>query len=268
MTIRLLGTGAADGIPGFYTANPVSRFALEVGGKEIRTRAAALIDGSLKIDLPPDTLAQMHRDRLNARDWSAILFTHSHEDHLAVSELQYALYPFTELEELPCTIYGNAVVLRTIRERYPDWPLELVEFQSFQPVARGDFRITPVEANHVPEEHCHNLIVEREGKAILYATDTGVWSSSSFAFLSGRRVDALVIECTEGFMPTDYAGHLDVETCIQVVQRLRKEGALAPDARVVTTHHASQGGARHCDLETALTKFGIEPGYDGMEVVI
>ena len=77
----LLGTGAADGIPGFYAKDRVSQYARTEGGKDVRTRSAALVDGALKIDLPPDTLVHLHQNRLDARDWSALLFTHSHEDH-------------------------------------------------------------------------------------------------------------------------------------------------------------------------------------------
>jgi len=47
MKIRLLGTGGADGIPAYCANNPVSDFAREHGGREIRTRAAARVDEGL-----------------------------------------------------------------------------------------------------------------------------------------------------------------------------------------------------------------------------
>ncbi|HTQ11150.1 MAG TPA: hypothetical protein VMI31_13870, partial [Fimbriimonadaceae bacterium] len=94
MKIRLLGTGGADGIPAFYGSNPVCDFARLHGGREIRTRAAALVDEGLKIDFGPDTLAQVQREGLDPADWTAVVFTHSDEDHLTASEFQYFLYPF------------------------------------------------------------------------------------------------------------------------------------------------------------------------------
>src|SRR5438270_9602508 len=87
MKIRLLGTGAADGIPAFHGDCRICRHAREHKGKDIRSRSAAVVDGCLKIDLPPDTLMQMHQSGTNARDWSALLFTHSDEDHFAVDQL-------------------------------------------------------------------------------------------------------------------------------------------------------------------------------------
>src|SRR4051812_21857635 len=107
MNIRLLGTGGADGIPAFCSDSMVSKWAREHGGKDIRTRAAALVDGDLKIDFGPDTQAQIQRDGLDPCDWTALLITHSDEDHLAVSELQYFLYPFNEHDNVPFAIYGN-----------------------------------------------------------------------------------------------------------------------------------------------------------------
>ena len=268
MEIRLLGTGAADGIPRFYGDDEVSKFARDHGGKDIRTRCAAIIDGQLKIDLPPDTLCQMQRDRLDVREWTGLLFTHSHEDHFAVGEIQYALYPFTDKMYLPYSIYGNSVVCQAIHDRYPAWPMEVRETNSFQMFKHGPYTITPVAARHIEDEDCHNFLIERDGKRLLYATDTGIWEHRTFEFLADYRLDLLIIECTDGLRKGTYKGHLDIEACIGVVAALREAGVLRAESKVVTTHHAASGGARHCDLERALRKHNIEPGFDGMVVKI
>lgn len=264
MRIRLLGTGGADGIPAMCGKGPVSDYAREHGGKDVRTRAAALIDDEIKIDFGPDTMAQIHRDGIDPSEWTAALFTHSDEDHLAVSEFQYFLYPFCESEQLPFAIFGNAEVCRLIRERYPSWPIELHETKAFQAFRHSGYLITPILANHKCDEEAHNLIIERDGRKIIYATDTGIWSDKTFDFLKGAMANAMVIECTDGFNKTDYVGHLDIAECVGMVQRLRQLDGLTDEARVVTTHHSAQGGARHCDLVKALGAFAIEPGYDGM----
>ncbi len=268
MTIRLLGTGAADGIPGFFVDNEVSRWARENGGKDIRTRSGAVVDGVLKIDFPPDTFHQAVRDRLNPRDWTGVVFTHSHEDHLAVAEIQYALFPFTDRDHLGLSLYGNAQVCSKFRERYPDWPMDLVETHSFVPYNHASYTITPIQARHKEDEDCQNLIIQRDDKTLLYATDTGLWSHETFEFLTQFKLDLLVIECTDGLRKGTYAGHLDLEACVEVVDALRQTGVLDRSSRVVTTHHASTGGARHCDLERALGKHNIQPGYDGMTIRI
>lgn len=264
MNLKLLGTGAADGIPAFCSDSAASQWARSHGGKDVRTRAAALLDGEIKLDLGPDTLAQIQRENLNCADWTAAVFTHSDEDHLAVSELQYFLYPFIENEAMPFTIYGNAYVLKKIEARYPGWPMELVETVPFERYSIGGTTLTPVAAMHGCEgEQAHNLVFERDGKKLVYATDTGIWPDVTFEFLTNAAMDLLVIECTDGLQPCDYHGHLDIARLLSVVERLSRSGGLADAARIVTTHHKHTGG-RHCDLVKALAKHGIEVGFDGM----
>lgn len=268
MTIRLLGTGAAEGIPAFYSETAVSMHAREHGGRDVRTRSSALVDGHLKIDLGPDSLHQINRDKLDARDWTAVLFTHSHDDHFAVDELQYCLYPFNCEEYAGFAIFGNRTVEQAIWDRYPGWPFEVHRTQSFEAFTHAEYTITPIRANHLEDEDGHNFIIEKEGRALLYATDTGVWDADTFRFLEKFRLDALVIECTEGFVPTSYAGHLDIQECLKVVEKLRKQLTLVERAQVVTTHHSHNGGATYDDLVQALTPHGIQAGYDGLEFTI
>lgn len=266
MNIRLLGTGGADGIPGLFANNDVSNWAREHGGKDVRSRSAALVDGHLKIDLGPDTLSQMQRYGLRGTDWTALLFTHSHEDHVDPGEIQYALYPFVNCDHLEFTIYANTTICELIRARYPDWPMEIVETRSFLTYHHGPYRITPIAATHTQDEDCQNLIIERKGKTLLYATDSGIYREETYEFLKHIKVDCMIVECTEGFNTSKYYGHLDLKTCVQQVERLRNQGTVRPDTKVITTHHAHTGGARHCDLERVLPSYGMEPGYDGMFV--
>jgi len=229
---------------------------------------AAIVDGVIKIDLPPDTLAQLQRDGLSALDWSALIFTHSDDDHLAINEIQYAMYPFMDFDHLPFPIYANPGVASRIRKRYPDWPIDIVETQSFVTFRHGVHVITPVQARHLADEDCHNLIFERSGKRLLYATDTGIWPEKTFEFLASTPLDLLVIECTDGICAPEYVGHLNIKQCVEVVERLRKQGTLRPESRVYTTHHSSRGHARHCDLERLLHPHRIEPGYDGLRLIV
>jgi len=268
MTIRLLGTGAADGIPALFSDTEISRLARINGGKDVRTRSGALIDDCLKIDFGPDTLTQAHRDRLDASEWSAIVFTHSHDDHFAISELQYALYPFRDAEYANFVVYGNATICARMNERYPDWPFEIVCTQSFQPFRHGPYEITPIRANHMPEEDAQNLIISDGTATVLYATDTGYWCDETWEFLTDFRLDALIVECTEGIRRTEYAGHMDVNDALRTVQRLRENHVLRPDAPAFTTHHSENGGATHETLERLLGPHGVQPAWDGLVIQI
>src|SRR5207249_291213 len=147
--------------------------------------------------------------------------------------------------------------------------LEVNTTRSFCPFHHTDYLITPIRAMHGgPDEDAHNLIVERDGKSFLYATDTGIWPDETWFRLRDFQLDAMVIECTNGFVANDYEGHLDLNQCVEVVDRLRKDRILTPKAQVVTTHHSHRGDATHAELEEALRPHGIEPGFDGMLIEI
>lgn len=264
MDICLLGTGAADGIPALFDAGEVSARARRSGGKDVRSRSSALVDGHLKLDFPPDIWTQAQRFALEPFAWTGLVFTHSHDDHFARNELQYALFPFTEELAMPWPIYANQVVIDRIHDRYPDWPLELHLTQSFHAFRHLDYTITPVRANHKLDEDAQNLLIQHGGTTLFYGTDTGVPLPETMEFLHDYRLDALVLECTEGFHRTTYYGHLDLAGCIDVVNDLRERGILKADAPVATTHHAASGGATHAVLEEHLTPHRIQAGYDGL----
>lgn len=264
MKIHLLGTGAAEGIPALFASTRVSQIAREKGGREMRMRSAALIDGVLKIDFGPDSLAQIHRYGLDARDWIALVFTHSHDDHFAYPELQYFLDPFSDRDHMPFPIFGNEVVCRDIAAYYPDWPIELIQTKSFETYRTAEYEVTPIASRHIEGEDSQNLIITDGKVQFLYGTDTGVWREPTWEFLAGRGLDGIALECTEGTASSDYAGHLDIKEFEMVLNRLHQIGALKGDAKVVSTHHSHNGDATYDELVILMEKLGAEAGYDGM----
>ena len=64
MKIKYLGTAAAEGWPALFCDCPSCQKARELGGKNIRTRAQAVVDGRLLIDFGPDTYLHVIRDGL------------------------------------------------------------------------------------------------------------------------------------------------------------------------------------------------------------
>ena len=60
MRIRLLGTAAAEGWPALFCRCPHCARARAAGGRNVRTRAAANVDGVYQFDFGPDVY---HRRR-------------------------------------------------------------------------------------------------------------------------------------------------------------------------------------------------------------
>lgn len=268
MQLLLQGTGAADGIPALFSPSRVSTHAREHRGKDIRTRSAALLNGHIKIDFGPDTWSQASRDGLRPCDWTDICITHSHDDHLALGELQYMLYPFNESFGAPLVIHCNEEVAREIEEYYPGWPFEIRILRSFEPAKLGDLCLTPISAYHKLDEDSLNFLFEYSGNSLLYATDTGYYREPTWDYLKGRRIQAIVLECTEGLHRTQYHGHLDLKEFLQMIDRLKETEAIAPDAIIATTHHSHFGDLTHSELEERLDPHGVLVGYDGMVLEI
>src|SRR5258708_748081 len=81
MEILLLGTAAAESWPAPFCRCDACVQARKLGGKNIRTRSGALIDGTVKVDFGPDTYSQMHREALDLGSITTLVFTHEHDDH-------------------------------------------------------------------------------------------------------------------------------------------------------------------------------------------
>jgi len=266
MKIRLMGTGGADGVPAFYSDSRVSIYARQHGGKDIRSRSAALVDDTIKIDLGPDSWMQIVRDGLDARDWTALMFTHSDSDHFAPDELMYALYPFNDCEFVGFVIYANMAICRRILDKFPDWPFEMHTTKSFEMFNHAGYDILPVRAHHLDSEDAHNYVISDGDRKLLYGTDTGIWDEPTWEALQDIKLDCLILECSEGFASTNYDGHLDSNEFMSVIERLNKQGSVHAGTQIWTTHHSHQGEATHAELMEFFNPHGINIGYDGLVV--
>ena len=268
MQVTLLGTSAAEGWPGLFCRCEACGKARRLGGKNIRTRSSALIDSTLKIDLPPDTLHQVIQHDLDLRCMTDLLFTHAHDDHFSPAELQYrgehfVPAPITE----PLRIYGPIDVIQRL-EAHLDFDLVSVELHTLTPwktVSAGSYRVTPILAQHDPTQTCFNYIIQdAEDVMLLYASDTGWYEEATWRFLERFSLDGIVVECAKGPVEGGYMAHLCIPEVIRMRRKLLDMGCFHPQGPMVTTHFSHLGGLMHHELEAALEPHDIQAGYDGM----
>ena len=93
MKIKYLGTAAAEGWPALFCDCPSCQMARELGGKNIRTRAQAVVDGRLLIDFGPDTYLHVIRDGLKLHEINHCIVTHGHCDHFYATDLMMKARP-------------------------------------------------------------------------------------------------------------------------------------------------------------------------------
>lgn len=65
MKIRYLGTTAAEGWPALFCSCSVCTHAREQGGKNLRTRTQAILDGEMLLDFPPTHTAMLYSTTWN-----------------------------------------------------------------------------------------------------------------------------------------------------------------------------------------------------------
>src|SRR5688500_7532826 len=235
-----------------------------------------MVDDDLLIDFGPDIGEATRALRLPLHQVEHLLITHAHGDHLSVANFDYHRARWAK-QPLPIlNVYGSAASLEPIR--HMPWSLEeaglaLHPVTAGETFAAGPYRVTALRARHAEALHSLFYVVQREGRALLYATDTGAFHDETWALLEslareGILLDAAIVEGTMGFQdlpPT--AGHLTVPRCGEHHQQIRARGLTRPGCRHLATHFSPAAGT-HPHEETAafLAPYGVEAAYDGLEL--
>ncbi len=87
MELLILGSAAAEGIPALFCRCPLCRRAQALGGRDLRARCGALVNGHILVDLPPDIYHAKLCYGLDLAAVDVLLNTHAHADHFAPAEL-------------------------------------------------------------------------------------------------------------------------------------------------------------------------------------
>lgn len=274
MNIHFLGTAASEGFPNVFCRCDACHRARSLGGKNIRTRSSVIIDKTLKIDFPSDSHMQALRDGINLGEVEHLLITHTHYDHLFAGDLESRMKGFAHGVPYPLHIYGNSLVLDHCR-RYDlhllnggeDFKLHCVE--TFTPYQMGEATVTPLLANHDPLERCLLYFIEKAGKTILYANDSGWFPKATWEWLKGKSIDVAILDCTVGQNNNEYStNHMSVETVMHVKKRLLQYDCLHKKSQVFATHISHNSGMLYEDLVEVFAEDCIQVAYDGLAITI
>jgi len=217
-----------------------------------------------------------------------VLFSHSHADHVSISELT-AKHMSKSSAAKSVGVYANERTARRILELIETVKVDLPTAkrtmidEMFPVIALpfgeersiGELTVLPLRANHVVignDEHASNfLIAARDGRTVLYAVDTGWPTDETWSMLRNRNLDMLIMDCTFGGMrdrASRPANHLDCESFDAVTEEMLRIGALRRESTVIATHIGPHQGLLHEEL---VTRFGgssprVEVAYDGLRV--
>lgn len=284
MELVYMGTAAAEAVPALFCECEHCKFAREHGGREIRGRSGAMLDGVLKLDFGPDSFRQMLDNNIDYTHLRALLITHSHEDHFAVSDVAYRRRGFGQIRdgEPPLVVYGNEKV-GAMMERFVCDRLAYRRVKPFERLEIEGYTVTPLEAVHcvsnasgagwpvvfenrayMRSEEALIYLIEKDGTKLLYAHDTDELTPADMEFLAGKELDLVSMDCTNGVLDADYVGHMSINDNLRMREKLLNCGAADEKTVFVANHFSHNGLAPHEELERRLPGFIVT--FDGLRV--
>jgi phosphoribosyl 1,2-cyclic phosphate phosphodiesterase len=251
LKITFLGTGTSTGVPMIACGCAVCTSTDE---KDKRLRTSILVESpgtTIVVDTGPDFRAQMLR--LNIKKLDAVLFTHSHKDHVAglddvkafnfIMKKQMELYANSQTEEALRREYYYAFM----DTKYPGIPELNLNTITLEPFAIGDIRIVPILTWHLKMP----VYGFRFGK-FTYITDANRIDEDEKEKIRGSEI--MVVNALR---KQSHLSHFSLGEAIDLVQDLKvKTGYF--------THISHQMGL-HSEIETELPD-GMHLAYDGLQL--
>lgn len=275
MKIQILGSGGGEGYPALFCGCAHCNAARKAGGKSIRSLSQTLIDNKLLIDMPADTPAHFRQNGINFGDIEYLLITHVHADHYCPNLFETRGTDFAPvLTHEKLHVYGNADVERLFSGYYKLFPIRdeirnNIVFHTltpFESVKIGDYTVTPLKANHAPEQVALNYIIDDGRTALLYLLDSGYPTEETLGFLSGypRKFSCVVMDCTMGVK--DYVYHMNFEQDKQLKSKLLDMGVADKRTRFLVAHITHNHCGLHEEIEAYFKDSGIAVSYDGISL--
>ncbi len=276
MKIMYLGTAAYEGVPSLFCNCKVCKDSRARGGKNIRSRSQALINGEVLIDFNADTVAHFLKYGYDCDKVRACLITHSHCDHLYIDDVEilgehysgkhhsFDFYAssdgYEKLTKKISDIKGDNVINATLVEAGKRFELS---------VNGNKYSILPLKADHDPATLPIFYSVGCDGKKLLYAHDTGYFPEETFALLKNEGYyDLLSLDCTGclGLNGEWRYWHMSLKTCAEVVERLKSHGLVDDKTKIVLNHFSHNGGQTYDELKVEADKLGYITSFDGLEI--
>lgn len=252
MKITFLGTGTSHGIPVIGCDCSVCK---SEDDKDKRYRSSILIEkGKTKIVIDTGYEFRLQCLRANIKRLDAVLYTHSHADHVAsLDELRV----FSSDNIFP--IYSGQSTLNHLIQEFP-YAFDTKPFKKGIPQLSANvlepyktYKIKDINVTPIPIRHaCRTIFAYRFGK-FAYVTDVSEIFEESFMALKG--VEVLVIDALR---KRKHPSHFSFEEA--------KNAAIKIGAKDVYFTHISHETS-YSEINS-LFKENIHSSYDGLELEI
>ncbi len=283
MKLKYYGTGGGGGIPEIFCDCRVCRHAREAGGKDIRTRSQAVIDGKISIDFPVDTFLHTAYCGLDMRRIHNIVITHSHYDHFLTQDL----FSRPQGYDAPLNVYvtpasatkmcetiaaREAAYAEGRRVRTSDFEVKYHPITVEESFEINEYRFTPLKAHHAQGVQSVMYVIDNmaENKHLLWAHDTGPFYTSAWDWLKTypHVFDFVSLDCTLGRSELITMAHMDILGCYDTKEKLRSMGLLDDHTKVYLSHIGHLLDRTHDELTAEAEELGMIPAFDGLTVEI
>jgi phosphoribosyl 1,2-cyclic phosphate phosphodiesterase len=251
MQLTLLGVGSSAGTP---VIGCECKTCISANPRNKRTRCSAAITMPtgevILIDTGPDLRLQALRENLRRVD--AVLYTHTHADHLnGIDDLR----SFCQLNRRQIPLYGSHEHMATIAARFgytlrepgEFWDLPVLSANQMDaPFTLFGTRITPIPIKHGRA----NIYGYRIGN-LAYLTDVSEVPESSLELLQGLEV--LLLDCLRH---KPHHTHINLEQSLVYAGRIMAESTYL----IHMTHQLE-----YAEVSANLPP-GVYMGYDGLRI--
>jgi phosphoribosyl 1,2-cyclic phosphate phosphodiesterase len=248
MQITILGSGTSTGVPMVGCGCPVCTSA---DPRDKRTRASILVktDGQqyILVDTSTDLRRQALREKIPHID--AVLFTHSHADHIhGIDDLRG--FHFIHKRVIPC--YADHETMGVVAANF-GYIFKGLEVAGYSPllephVVHGPFQLFGCRVVPIPLVHGHMRSTGYRIDNLAYLTDVSLIPAASMELLRG--LDLLIIDALRY---TPHVTHFNIPGALQVVAKLQPR-------RTILTHLTHE--VAYADGERLPAT--VELAYDGM----
>lgn len=279
MKLTYYGTSAGAGIPEIFCSCRVCEHARQERGKNIRTRSQAVLDDTLSIDYPVDVLMHTIHGGLDMRSIKHILVTHDHHDHFLAEDVLSrpwgvdgaVHYYLSEKSGLRIAKMADAYeeAFRSGRRiRTSNFSVEIHKLFALAPEEIAGYHVIPLRANHAEAIEALNFVIQKDGKSLLWAHDTGLFYPDTLAYLKESRIrfDLVSLDCTlkRGAPITKH--HMDLDWCIETANALKVQGNADDRTVFVLSHIGHLVERTHDELVAEAAPYGFTVAYDGMVI--
>ena len=275
MKFRYLGTAAAEGIPAIFCDCERCQKARELGGRDVRHRSGAMVNGDVLIDLAPDLYAMKLGLDLDLARVRHIVFTHAHSDHLAGYELEMFLPGYAHIRDRGLlTLYGSAYTGQCVREairRIGENAFEGVEafreVAPFAPFDAGGVTFTALPSVHgCPGSYIY--LVEQDGVRLLYGNDSGRLKPEVLDYLRAHGpLTHVSLDTTNGELQTNYDGHMGFTEVRETREQMLAMGIANASTRFICNHFSHNGVLPYDEMRALMAPHGFDIAYDGMRLI-